>query len=161
MALIGLLFGCTSKVKEPEKIEENNDGFVVGDLLATYELLGKTKEEMGIPDELIRSYAGWEEAYLDGTLLTTTDYGVIHFKPNDSNILVADSIWIHVGEVKYQDCLKALIERFGEPIDDGQEPYVEVNGGSVRWITFEYESFLIKFSQASERNYCEINIKMK
>lgn len=138
--------------------EASNTGFIVGELLDTYELLGKSASEIGIPAELIEK----RRAYLDGTFLGTTDYAIIHMDekmPVESSI--AESIWIHVGKVSYDDCRLALIERFGKPLNEGEEPYVEVNGGAVTWCSFETENISIELREGSARGYREIDYVLK
>lgn len=158
--LSNLLSGCKDNDVNTEipgskpTSEENNAGFIVGELLDTYEFLGKSTSEIGIPTELLQKRYSEYTAYLDGTILGTTDYAIIHTNEEASaESSVAESIWIHVGKVSYDDCRLALIERFGEPLDEGEEPYVEINGGAVTWCSFETENITIRLQKGSAKEY--------
>ncbi|MCF0135555.1 MAG: hypothetical protein HUJ69_03935 [Lachnospiraceae bacterium] len=153
---------ANSSSSEPaDASSTTSDGFPVEDLLTAWQYLGQTPGEIGIPLELIREYVSWSEAYLDGPILWTLDYGIIHFTPAQQNASpVATSIWLHVKEVPYADILAALTDSFGEPVAEGQEPYAEINGGAVFWHDFETENLRIRLSQASEREYLEITFEL-
>ena len=71
---------------------------------------------------------------------------------------VAKSIWLHIKKVGYDESKKQLTERFGSPTDEGENPYVEIDGGAVRWAIYQHKEIEIRLSSASERDFVEISV---
>lgn len=141
-------------------VNETKDGIIVDDILECRHMIGKTAEESGIPESVIsEKMHGFLQTYADGNIFGTKDYGIIYFaKADDGNPGIADSVWIHIKNTGYEDCYTELQKLFGDPISEGEEPYVEANGGAVMWAVFRDGEYELKLSSASEREYTEINI---
>ncbi len=160
----------TVQAEEPEddgkgmlSVNESKDGILIDDILECRHYIGKTCEEVGIPGSVIRKESyGLPQTYADGKIFGIKDYGIIYFsKDSEGNIGPAESMWIHVKGIGFEECREELRKLFGEPVSEGEEPYVEVNGGAVMWADFRDGGFEIRLSNASEREYCEISISLK
>ena len=154
----------TSKESITKMIKVNNtgDGVIVDDILECVEMLGKTAAEIGIPSEVINDESKYYiKTYLDGNIFGTEDYGILHFDERGSakSDYLAKSIWIHVKNVGYDECKIQLSNKFGDPIDEGDNPYVEVDGGAVTWTFYKFQDIEIRLSSASQRDYIEIDIE--
>ena len=147
---------------EMNTIDDTEDGFVVGDLLDSIEMLGKTASQIGIPRVIINTKSEYSiSAYLDGHIFGTEDYGILYFDDVTDNVddYVAKSIWLHIKKVGYDESKKQLTERFGSPTDEGENPYVEIDGGAVRWAIYQHKEIEIRLSSASERDFVEISAR--
>ncbi|NLJ70420.1 MAG: hypothetical protein GX328_03015 [Clostridiaceae bacterium] len=143
------------------RINATGDGIIVEDLLDCVEMLGKTAAEIGIPSEVINDESKYYiKTYIDGNIFGTEDYGILHFADvgSDKNDYLAKSIWIHVKNVGYDECKRQLSKKFGDPIEEGENPYVEVDGGAVTWTFYKYQDIEVRLSSASQRDYIEIDI---
>ena len=60
----------------------------------------------------------------------------------------------------YSEVREILIERYGEPTDEGEEPYVESNGGAVLYSWFEYSGGTVHLASGSEQDFLEITVAM-
>ncbi len=143
------------------KINDSKDGVVVDDLLDSMEMLGKTASEIGIPKEIIKTESkSFITTYLDGYIFGTKDYGILNFENlnKKSDDYLAKSVWIHIKELNYEESNKQLRERFGEPVEDGQNPYVKSGEGAVEWSIYRSNDIEIRLFSASERDYVEMSI---
>lgn len=153
----------TNKESLTKMININNtgDGVIVDDLLECVEMLGKTAAEIGIPSEVINDESKYYiKTYIDGNIFGTEDYGILHFDDMGStkDDYLAKSIWIHVKNVGYGECKRQLSIKFGNPIEEGENPFVEVDGGAVTWTLYKFQDIEIRLSSASQREYIEIDI---
>ena len=144
-------------------VNDSKDGVVIDDILECRHFIGKTAEEAGIQEYLIRKESyGLPQTYADGQIFGLKDYGIIYFsKDYEGNTGPVESLWIHIKETGFEECREALQKLFGDPVSEGEEPYVEANGGAVMWADFRDDEYEIRLSSASEREYCEISIARK
>ena len=184
------LCGCSRSTKEPhmdetsspKKVEEiehaelpedqgegmlpvndSKDGIVIDDILECRHFIGMTAVEAGIPDEVIKKESyGLPRTYADGQIFGSKDYGIIYFSGNqEGDTGPVESLWIHVKEIGFEKCREELQSLFGDPSSEGEEPYVESNGGAVMWADFSEGGYDIRLSNGSERDYCEISISLE
>ncbi len=143
------------------QINDTKDGIIVDDLLECVDMLGKAATEIGIPKEVINNEKSYYiRTYVDGNIFGTKDYGILQFDvSNDQDDYLAKSIWIHVKHVGYDKCKIQLSEKFGNPVGEGEKPYVEIDGGAVTWADYRLPGIGIRLSSASNRDYIEINIE--
>lgn len=141
-------------------VNETGDGIQIDDILECRHMIGKTAEEAGIPESVIKEkYQGAFQTYADGKIFDGTDYGIIYFeKKDDGNPGPVDSLWIHIKETGFEGCYEELQKLFGDPVSEGEEPYVEANGGAVTWAVFRDGEYELRLSNGSEREYSEISI---
>ena len=107
------------------RINDTEDGIIVDDLLDCVEMLGKTAAEIGIPRKVIDTESKFYiKTYIDGYIFGTEDYGILHFDDIENNAedYLAKSIWIHVKNVGYAECKRQLSIKFGNPIEEGENP---------------------------------------
>ncbi len=140
-------------------VNPTSDGVLTGDLLGCADFLGKTAKEVGIPQSVI-SDGVISRTYADGTLFGNEDYAVLYFDDAGGEPTVG-RIWIHSGKSGFETCRTELVKLYGEPLDEGENPYVEVDGGAVVWADFTGDGVSVRLSAASERNYAEITINKK
>jgi len=143
-------------------INDTADGIILDDLLESIEMLGKTATEIGIPREVINTEKSYYiKTYIDGYIFGTKDYGILQFDEmgDDKDDYLAKSIWIHVKKVGYDECKRQLSDKFGNPIKEGDNPYVEIDGGAVTWASYQFQDITIRLSSASQRDYIEIKIE--
>ena len=69
-----------------------------------------------------------------------------------------ESLNLYINEVSFEDLREMLIERYGEPTDEGEEPYVESKGGSVSYCWFKHPKGNLELRAASEYDFVEIRI---
>ena len=156
----------TTGIKESETkmigINDTRDGIIVDDILDCIDMLGKTAAEIGIPIGVINTESKYfTKTYIDGNIFGTKDYGVLYFDvvSNGKDDYLAESMWIHIKNISYNECKRQLSERFGNPISEGDNPYVEIDGGAVTWAYYQHPDVKIRLSSASKRDYVEIHIE--
>ncbi len=144
-------------------VNETNDGILIDNILDCKNMLGMTAKEAGIPETVIDTKSfPFPKTYADGKIFGMKDYGVIYFSKDDSGEPdKVDSIWIHVKEMGFEQCMEELERLYGQPLDEGETPYVEADGGAVIWAKFQNGDVILKLSDASERDYSEIEIVQK
>ena len=144
-------------------VNETNDGILTDDILDCKDMLGMSAKEAGIPGTVIDTKSfPVPKTYVDGKIFDTKDYGVIYFSKNDSGEPdKVDSIWIHIKGMGFDQCFEELKKLYGQPPDEGETPYVEADGGAVMWAEFQDGDTVIRLSNASERDYSEIEIRQK
>ncbi len=155
-----------TEIKESEikmtGINDTRDGIIVDDILDCIDMLGKTAAEIGIPIGVINTESKYlTKTYIDGNVFGTKDYGVLYFDvvSNGKDDYLAESMWIHIKNISYNECKRQLSERFGNPISEGDNPYVEIDGGAVTWAYYQHPDVKIRLSSASKRDYVEIHIE--
>ncbi len=167
ISIMSLLSGCgASKERETADmlpVNETNDGILIDDILDCKEMLGKTPEEAGIPATVIDTKSfPFPKTYADGNIFGIKDYGVIYFSKDDAGEPdKVDSVWIHVKGAGFEHYRDELEKLYGQPVDEGETPYVEADGGAVMWAKFQDGDIVIRLSNASERDYTEIEITQK
>ncbi len=170
ISVMSLLAGCSTSKEAGTGIDggndkmlpvnETNDGVLIEDILDCRDMLGKKPEEAGIPVTVIDTKSfPVPKTYADGNIFGLKDYGVIYFSRDDAGEPdQADSIWIHIKGVGFEQCREELEKLYGKPFDEGETPYVEADGGAVMWAKFRDGDAVLRLSNASERDYSEIEI---
>ncbi len=138
-------------------VNETGDGVKVADLMEARAFIGLTAREAGIPESVIAASEGMGKTYVDGRVFGEEDYAVIYFGADaDGGPETVESVWLHVKNTPFEKCREELSALFGEPYDEGEEPYAEANGGAVMWARFSDGDTEVLLSGASERTYTEI-----
>lgn len=137
-----------------------NRYYPLEDLLATADWLGKTREETGIPAECMEEHI-YLKAGVIGNLFGQDAYGSVYFTdPKESEERRVEKIHLYTGKLTFpamKEYLKAVYE---EPVSDGEEPYVEVNGGAIQFAVFEAETgYRVRLTKGSIRSYVELTIE--
>ena len=167
LIILALSLGCVvvgcvgkkDKSEEPLPTAETEAAvhFAADELLDTYELLGKRAADIGISDDMIEEWPDCSTC-LDGTVSGKSGDGRAYMKGEDK---VVTEVSINAYEAEYEELKELLTERFGEPSEEGMEPYAKVNGGAVTWVIFETDGFKAKLSKASEQDWCRITYTQK
>ncbi len=152
----------TGKTQESEDMEnmlpvnETKDGILMDNLMDCLYMIGKTPEEAKIPKSII-SNDHFRKTYADGQIFGSTEYGIIYFdRGSEGNVGKISHVWIHVKNLSYDRCHEELVSLYGEPTDEGENPYVEADGGAVNWANYDTNGTRIRLSCASERDYVEM-----
>jgi len=79
---------------------------------------------------------------------------------------VTGTLWVEAGRVQdihlylnsigYEELRDWMIERFGEPTEEGEEPYAAANGGAVSFAWFRHPSGTLCLRAGSENDFLEI-----
>ena len=94
----------------------------------------------------------------DATMSLQGTWGgaTIWFKTDADGNSVVESMKFYVETGSYDDLRQMLVGAYGEPTDEGEEPYVESNGGAVAYCWFEHPTGTLRLSAASEYDFVEI-----
>jgi len=94
----------------------------------------------------------------DATLSLRSTWGeaTVWFKTDGDGNSVVESMKFYVETGSYDDLRQMLVSAYGEPTDEGEEPYVESNGGAVAYCWFEHPAGTLRLSAASEYDFMEI-----
>lgn len=94
----------------------------------------------------------------DATLSLRSTWGeaTVWFKTDAGGSSMVESMHFYVETVSYEELRQILVSSYGEPTDEGEEPYAEANGGAVSYCWFDYPAGPLRLSSASERDYVEI-----
>lgn len=127
---------------------------VFEDLAQVFDLMGKSAKEAGI-DEKYLDDTGFS---IKGKLFGAEAEGSITFDLRDHSDKILHHALIFIDEVNlsFQDCLKHLEEEYGEAFDQGEEPYVEANGGAVEWYRFYTGKGEIHISKGEKHDFYTI-----
>lgn len=133
-------------------------------ILDCIDWIGKEPIEIGIADEAINKGETFHTFSINGQLANKSFYGKVYLKtPKGQWNDLVDTIYFHSKEFDFEDCRDMLVRSLGLPYDEGEEPYVEINGGAVLWCDFITEyGVRLRVSKASNYDYLDITIsKMK
>jgi len=114
------------------------------ELLTYLQWPGQTFSAMDLSDATLSLQGSWGEA-------------TVWFKTSADGSVV-DSINFYVDNSSYDALREILVGAYGEPTDEGEEPYVESNGGSVSYCWFEYPAGSLQLVSASEYDFVEIKV---
>ena len=122
-------------------------------------------EETDMEAELM-SYLQWPgQAFSpldlrDATLSLSGTWGnaTVWFKPGADGGSEVESMHFCVETGGYDELRELLVSAYGEPTDEGEEPYAASNGGAVAYCWFTHPAGALRLSAASERDYLEIRL---
>ena len=114
------------------------------ELLSYLQWPGQTFSELDLTDATLSLRGTWGEA-------------TVWFK-SGTNGSVVDSMNFYVESGSYDDLRELLVSAYGEPTDEGEEPYAESNGGSVLYCWFDYPAGTLRLIAASEYDFVEIMV---
>ena len=104
---------------------------------------GQTFSTMDLSDATLSLQGTWGEA-------------TVWFKTDAGGNSVVESMNFYVETGSYDELRQMLVSAYGEPTDEGEEPYVESNGGAVAYCWFEHPAGTLRLSAASEYDFMEI-----
>lgn len=84
--------------------------------------------------------------------------GTAWLEPDGSGTLVVDRLDLYLYDMDFLSARDLLIEQFGEPTDEGEEPYAASNGGAVTYCWFDHPAGSLHLSSASEEEFLQITI---
>ena len=123
-------------------------------ILDAMDLVGKTCEEAGIDEKY---YSADETVYVEGNLFSAEADGyLIAHRDYKTGQHPMNNLNINVDEMHFMDLSRELTLIWGPAYASGEEPYVEVNGGAVRWERFYTGSGMLVLSQGSNNSYCTL-----
>ena len=133
--------------------------YFVKDLMETVKWLGLTREESGIPEECMEDHI-YLKAGLEGELFGQAAYGSVYFSdPEKDENRKVQKIHLYTRKLTFPACREYLKTFYEEPKAEGNEPFIEVNGGELRWAVYETEGYRVRLSKGSARSYVEIAVE--
>ena len=125
------------------------------------EFLGRDMNSLGV-DEKYFSESVYEKLDFTGNFFGVKADGTMFFSDEGENgEKVPTTAYISLRSLDYDTAVENLKTIYGEPTNSGEEPFARANGGAVLWTDFESEKYNIKLSSASERDYIELDVKLK
>jgi len=100
---------------------------------------------------------------LDGATLSFSQNnysGTAWLAENVDGELVVERIHLFLNDCTYSDVREMLIDQYGEPTDEGEEPYVASNGGAVTYCWFEHPVGTLRLTSGSEEDFLKITMTM-
>lgn len=125
--------------------------YIVDDLLDTFDWCGRPVSELRIH----KSYIGSRSIEIAGKLFGADAVGTAYFEAPYTEEKIVGSIDLYVDEknLPSSECLKQIRALYGGPNEQGEEPYEEVNGGSVWWEVYDTGIGELRFSEGSENSW--------
>ena len=158
-AAVFVLSACRPKEKKVV-IARIEDGILyIDDLHSTFSWVSKPFAETGIPEE----YRNVTSVKLKGNFFGAPADGSLYTSPyDDKGRTIAEiNIYIYNDDLSWENCVAKLHELYGEPVNTGEEPYAEVNGGSVYWEYYDDGERSVTISTGSENNWYQIECRYK
>ncbi len=131
-------------------------------VLDSVDWLGKSTKEIDVPEEYIINRGSFKEINIDGFIFSHECYGTVYL--NDTNPKENrkyDRVFLIISNYSIDECKRELSKLYGEPVSEGEEPYVESLGGVVSWTHFETENLRIELKTASKHNFYTLEFKLK
>lgn len=120
--------------------------------------LGLPAEETDIDSAAIRESSSGPMAEVSGLLFGTDAYGDIRFGAEGAGYPVTE-VNLTACDLTFDELRASLIGQYGQPQDEGEEPYAETSGGAVLWCEFADGNVRVKISAPSERNYVSLEAR--
>lgn len=125
-------------------------------------------EESDVEAEFL-TYLTWpgqpfSEMPLAGASLTVEGRwgeGSVWFTTDENGSSRVESMSLYVSEPDYDTVRDLLIEQYGEPTDEGEEPYAAANGGAVSYCWFEHPEGELRLSAGSEQDFSTITMTVQ
>ena len=135
------------------KIEEKKR-YAVEDLLQTFDWMDRRPEEVGVDEE----YLGDVGMDIEGKLFGAPADGSITFdlRNHEEKLFQQLVLYIYCDDLSFSDCIDRLKKLYGEPYSQGEEPYVQANGGAVEWFRFYTGKGQLEISKGEKFNFYTI-----
>ena len=150
----GTVFELVESDEDPAKATLADDGWnaeaweedpdMISELEEYLNWPGKTPAELDLGDRSLTVETEWGNA-------------VVRFMPDG----VVGEVDLYIHDCTYEALRAELEAQYGKPTSEGEEPYVESNGGVVRFAWFDHPAGSQKLSAASEYNFIRIIVKAK
>ena len=114
------------------------------DLLSYLQWPGQTFSTMDLSNTTLSLRGDWGE-------------GTVWFKSN-TNGSVVESMKFYVENSSYDNLRELLVSAYGDPTEEGEEPYAESNGGAVLYCWFDHPAGSLRLSSADEYDFVEIQV---
>ena len=131
-------------------------------IVSGFEWEAEAWEDTDMEEELL-SYLQWPgQAFSqmdlsDATLSLRGTWGeATAWFQADADGSVVESMHFYVDTGTYDDLRELLVSAYGEPTDEGEEPYSESNGGAVAYCWFDHPAGTLRLRAASEYDFVEI-----
>lgn len=115
------------------------------EILSYLQWPGQTFSTMDLSDATLSLQCAWGEA-------------TVWFKTGADGSSMVESMRFYVDTGSYDDLRQMLVDAYGDPTDEGEEPYVESNGGAVSYCWFDYPAGTLRLASASEYDFVEIQV---
>ena len=121
--------------------------YQAGDLLTCQSFLGKSAEDLDLPEAVLGAQRLYSIVALDGTLFGVPAYGTVYFSLTDgSGRETAGAVYLHAQTLPYKTCFDALCALYGEPYEQGEELYTGPADGTALWSKFRSPDCIIELT---------------
>ena len=151
----------TETETEPESTEETpaqGQTYVSEELKNCLKWPGHSLSELGIHDYYVS--ADGNSISLSGKFCgAPVNYGTAYLHKDDDGETRIDNLYM-LPEGNMYAAVGDLIETFGAPTGEGEEPYSSANGGAVSWISFRSEDIYVQLSQGEENDFYRVTAEI-
>ena len=156
------LAGCgqnENKAEDTDVIDNEPEIIEIGDIRNAFSWVGAPFSETGLPEEY-RNVTGIKYT---GTLFGAPANGSIYCSVYDKKDRTIAEITVYVEneDLAMTDCIEELKKLYGEPVNTGEEPYAEVNGGSVYWERYDDGDRSVQISTGENNSWYEVECRFK
>lgn len=113
------------------------------EILSYLEWPGQVFSQMDLTNGSLSLRGGWGE-------------GTVWFQLDEAGNSLVESISLYISDPDFLSLQALLADRYGEPTEEGEEPYAEANGGAVTYCWFEHPAGSLRLSMGSEQDFSVI-----
>lgn len=113
------------------------------EILSYLEWPGQVFSQMDLTNGSLSLRGGWGE-------------GTVWFQLDEAGNSLVESISLYISDLDFLSLQALLADRYGEPAEEGEEPYAEANGGAVTYCWFEHPAGSLRLSMGSEQDFSVI-----
>lgn len=113
------------------------------EILSYLEWPGQVFSQMDLTNGSLSLRGGWGE-------------GTVWFQLDEAGNSLVESISLYISDLDFLSLQALLADRYGEPTEEGEEPYAEANGGAVTYCWFEHPAGSLQLSMGSEQDFSVI-----
>ena len=113
------------------------------EILSYLEWPGQVFSQMDLTNGSLSLRGGWGE-------------GTVWFQLDEAGNSLVESISLYISDLDFLSLQALLADRYGEPTEEGEEPYAEANGGAVTYCWFEHPAGSLRLSMGSEQDFSVI-----
>lgn len=151
---IALVFSLVSCASSPAASDTKI--YELDDITDSYAWLGRTPDEAGVPEEYVDDI----RVGISGKLYGEDADGSAYLNTYDSDEPFFSEVNIYCSDLDTMVMIDKLKELYGRPYAEGEEPYVESNGGSVMWKSFFTGDGTVTISQGQENDWFQLEYSL-
>ena len=131
--------------------------FAAGDLLACRDWIGKSADELALPDAVLGAQRLYSIVAVEGTLCGAPGYGTAYFSGTDETVVSA--VYLHSRSLSYASCFEALRALYGEPFEQGEETYSGPVSGTALWSKFRIGECILELTGTTREDSVSLSLR--